>query len=92
MSNSFPFVIQNLIFKIEQLNHLKNKQVIKTWSRSSTIVPLMIGYTIAIYTGKEFVPIYITEQMIGHKLGEFALTRKFRGHLKIDKKTLRRKK
>nr|YP_009326921.1 30S ribosomal protein S19 [Codium simulans]ANJ70868.1 30S ribosomal protein S19 [Codium simulans] len=91
MPQSFPFVIQNLILKIEQLNKLKTKKVLKTWSRSSTIVPLMIGHTIAIYTGKEFIPIYITEQMIGHKLGEFALTRKFRGHIKNDKKTLRKK-
>ena len=91
MTRSFPFVCLNLIHKIEQLNKNQNKKVIKTWSRSSTIVPLMIGHTIAVYTGREFIPVFITEPMIGHKLGEFAPTRTFRGHIKTDKKALRRK-
>nr|YP_009532769.1 ribosomal protein S19 [Pedobesia claviformis]AYC65318.1 ribosomal protein S19 [Pedobesia claviformis] len=91
MSRQFPFISQSLLKKIKFLNFNKRHQVVKTWSRSSTIVPIMIGHTIAIYTGREFIPIFITEQMIGHKLGEFALTRTFRGHIKFDKKIIRRK-
>ena len=87
----FPFVSKSLFIKIQRLNNHKQSQVIKTWSRSSTIVPIMIGHTIAIYTGREFIPVFITEQMIGHKLGEFAPTRTFKGHIKTDKKILRRK-
>nr|YP_009306256.1 ribosomal protein S19 [Derbesia sp. WEST4838]AOP19160.1 ribosomal protein S19 [Derbesia sp. WEST4838] len=91
MTHTFPFVSKTLIKKIEQLNLIKKKQVLKTWSRSSTIVPIMIGHTIAIYNGKDFIPVFITEQMIGHKLGEFSPTRTFKGHIKNDKKILRRK-
>ncbi|MCU0537611.1 MAG: 30S ribosomal protein S19 [Hydrococcus sp. Prado102] len=85
-----PFVADSLLSKIEKLNDRNEKQVIKTWSRSSTIVPDMIGHTIAVHNGKQHVPIFISEQMVGHKLGEFAPTRTFRGHSKSDKKAGRR--
>nr|YP_009330324.1 30S ribosomal protein S19 [Lambia antarctica]ANN39055.1 30S ribosomal protein S19 [Lambia antarctica] len=91
MTRTFPFVADHLLKKIEQLNKQKIKKVLKTWSRSSTIVPIMIGHTIAVHNGKELIPVFITEQMVGHKLGEFSPTRTFRGHIKNDKKTLRRK-
>lgn len=84
-----PFVADHLLSKIEKLNERNEKQVIKTWSRASTIVPEMIGHTIAVYNGKQHVPVYITDQMVGHKLGEFAPTRTFRGHTKSDKKAKR---
>jgi small subunit ribosomal protein S19 len=80
-----PFVADHLLSKIEKLNAKGEKQVIKTWSRASTILPQMIGHTIAVHNGRQHVPVYITDQMVGHKLGEFALTRSFRGHIK-DKK------
>jgi small subunit ribosomal protein S19 len=80
-----PFVADHLMRKIEKLNATGDKQVIKTWSRASTILPQMIGHTIAVHNGRQHVPVYISEQMVGHKLGEFALTRTFRGHTK-DKK------
>jgi small subunit ribosomal protein S19 len=66
--------------KVEDLNESKKKQVIKTWSRASTIVPEFVGHTIAVHNGKNFIPVYITENLVGHKLGEFAPTRIFRGH------------
>jgi small subunit ribosomal protein S19 len=75
-----PFVDEPLMKKVQALNASNEKKVVKTWSRRSTIVPEMIGHTIAVHNGKKFVPIYITEQMIGHKLGEFSPTRSFRGH------------
>lgn len=75
-----PFVDDHLIKKVDALNESGRKQVIKTWSRRSTIVPTMVGHTIAVHNGHKFVPVYITENMVGHKLGEFALTRTFRGH------------
>ncbi len=75
-----PFIHESLTKKIEAMNSRNEKKVIKTWSRSSTIIPSMIGHTIAVYNGRKHVPIYITEQMIGHKLGEFAPTRLFKGH------------
>lgn len=80
-----PFVADHLMTKIEKMNARNEKQVIKTWSRASTILPNMIGHTIAVHNGKQHVPVYVTEQMVGHKLGEFAPTRTFRGHTK-DKK------
>ena len=86
MITKIPFIAINLLNTIEDLNNQGKKKVIKTWSRSSTIVPIMIGHTIAIYNGKEHIPILITEQMVGHKLGEFALTRNFRSHVKKQKK------
>lgn len=84
-----PFVADHLLRKIESLNARNEKQVIKTWSRASTIVPQMIGHTIAVHNGKQHVPVYVTDQMVGHKLGEFAPTRTFRGHAKSDKKARR---
>lgn len=84
-----PFVADHLLSKIEKLNERNEKQVIKTWSRASTIVPEMIGHTIAVYNGKQHVPVYVTDQMVGHKLGEFAPTRTFKGHTKSDKKAKR---
>jgi small subunit ribosomal protein S19 len=82
-----PFVSVNLLKKIELLNSSGKKDTLKTWSRSSTILPTMIGHTIGVYNGKQHVPVYITDQMIGHKLGEFSPTRNFRSHVKGDKKT-----
>lgn len=85
-----PFVADHLLKKIEKLNVKGDKQVIKTWSRASTIIPQMIGHTIAVHNGRQHVPVYVSEQMVGHKLGEFAPTRTFRGHVKGDKKAARR--
>ena len=85
-----PFVADKLLKKIEKLNEKKEKNVIKTWSRASTILPLMVGHTIAVHNGRQHIPIFISEQMVGHKLGEFAPTRTFRGHAKGDKKAGRR--
>jgi len=84
-----PFIADSLLSKIEKLNEKGDKQVIKTWSRASTIIPAMIGHTIAVHNGRQHVPIFISEQMVGHKLGEFAPTRTFRGHSKSDKKARR---
>jgi small subunit ribosomal protein S19 len=75
-----PFVDSPLQHDVAALNERNEKKVVKTWSRRSTIVPDMIGHTIAVHNGKKFIPVYITEQMIGHKLGEFAPTRTFKGH------------
>jgi len=75
-----PFVDKKLLAKIIEMNKKKDKKVIKTWSRASTIFPEMVGHTIAVHDGRKHVPIYITEDMVGHKLGEFAPTRTFRGH------------
>ncbi len=75
-----PYVAKSLLKKIQKLNESNKKEVVKTWSRRSTIFPDFVGHTIAVHNGKEFIPVYITEDMVGHKLGEFALTRKFGGH------------
>lgn len=75
-----PFIDKSLLEKIERLNQANEKKIIKTWSRRSTIIPEMIGHTIAVHNGKKFIPVYITENLVGHKLGEFAPTRFFRGH------------
>lgn len=75
-----PFVDSHLMKKIELLNRRFEKKVVKTWSRRSTIFPEMVGHTIAVHNGKKFIPVYITENMVGHKLGEFAPTRTFKGH------------
>ncbi|KYO63927.1 MULTISPECIES: 30S ribosomal protein S19 [Thermovenabulum] len=75
-----PFVDPKLLKKIKAMNEKREKKVIKTWSRDSTIIPEMVGHTIAVHDGKKHVPVYITEDMVGHKLGEFAPTRTFRGH------------
>ncbi len=84
-----PFVADHLLTKIEKMNAKGDKQVVKTWSRASTIIPQMIGHTIAVHNGRQHVPVYVSEQMVGHKLGEFAPTRTFRGHVKSDKKARR---
>ncbi|AGM24784.1 30S ribosomal protein S19 [Spiroplasma syrphidicola EA-1] len=75
-----PFADQHLIKKVEDLNKANKKEVIKTWSRRSTIFPDFIGHTFAVHNGKEHIPVYVTEDMVGHKLGEFSPTRKFGGH------------
>ena len=75
-----PYVFERLLKRIKNNNANGKKEVIKTWSRRSTIYPDFVGHTIAIHNGKEFIPVYITEDMVGHKLGEFSLTRKFGGH------------
>ena len=79
-SKKMPFVAPKLLKRIEAMNESGEKQVLKTWSRASTIYPQMVGHTIAVHDGRKHVPIYITEEMIGHKLGEFAPTRTFKGH------------
>jgi small subunit ribosomal protein S19 len=84
-----PFIAASLLTKIQTQNEKSQKVTIKTWSRSSTIIPIMIGHTIAVHNGREHIPVFITDQMVGHKLGEFALTRTFRGHVKKDKKAKR---
>ncbi len=75
-----PFVDLPLLEKVEAMNQSGDKKVIKTWSRRSTVVPEMIGHTVAVHNGKKFIPVYVTENMVGHKFGEFAPTRLFRGH------------
>ena len=75
-----PFVDVPLLEKIEVMNRSGEKKVVKTWSRRSTVVPEMVGHTLAVHNGKKFIPVYITENMVGHKLGEFAPTRQFKGH------------
>ena len=85
-SKKKPFIAPELLKRIEAMNENGNKEVLKTWSRASTIYPQMVGHTIAVHDGRKHVPIYITEEMIGHKLGEFAPTRTFKGH-SGDKKT-----
>jgi small subunit ribosomal protein S19 len=87
-----PFIAYHLLKKIEQMNLNKEKKIIKTWSRSSTILPIMIGHTIAVYNGKQHVPVYISEQIIGHKLGEFVITRNFRSHIKNNRKLKNKRK
>ena len=81
-----PFVEAKLLARIEAMNEANEKKVIRTWSRSSTIFPQMVGHTIAVHDGRKHVPVYVTEDMVGHKLGEFAPTRSFRGHA-ADKKS-----
>ncbi|HFD6297226.1 TPA: 30S ribosomal protein S19 [Staphylococcus aureus] len=84
-----PFVDEHLMRKVEAQEGSEKKQVIKTWSRRSTIFPNFIGHTFAVYDGRKHVPVYVTEDMVGHKLGEFAPTRTFKGHVADDKKTRR---
>ncbi|HTG69570.1 MULTISPECIES: 30S ribosomal protein S19 [Paenibacillus] len=85
-----PFIDGYLLKKVEVLNETEKKVVIKTWSRRSTIFPQFIGHTFAVYDGRKHVPVYVTEDMVGHKLGEFAPTRTYKGHAGEDKKTGRR--
>ena len=84
-----PFVAYHLLKKINKMNQEGKKDTITTWSRSSTILPSMVGFTIAIHNGKQHVPIFISDQLVGHKLGEFVSTRNFKSHIKIDKKAKR---
>ncbi len=81
-----PYVFDRLLKKVQELNNTGKKEVIKTWSRRSTIYPDFIGHTFAVHNGHEFIPVYVTEDMVGHKLGEFAQTRKFGGHGQDKKK------
>ena len=81
-----PFADESLLKKIDAANAADDKAVIKTWSRRSTIFPSFVGHTIAVYDGRKHVPVYVTEDMVGHKLGEFVATRNFRGHIKDEKK------
>jgi small subunit ribosomal protein S19 len=87
-----PYVEPKLLKKIEDMNKQGEKRVIRTWSRASTVFPQMVGHTIAVHDGRRHVPIYITENMVGHKLGEFAPTRTYRGHTYKEKRTRVRKK
>jgi small subunit ribosomal protein S19 len=75
-----PFVDTHLLEKVEQMNRANEKKVTRTWSRRSTVVPEMLGHTLAVHNGKKFIPVYVTENMVGHKLGEFAPTRTFKSH------------
>ena len=84
-----PYCDERLLAKVEKLNEEDKKEALKTWSRSSTIYPQMIGHTIAVHDGRKHVPVYVTEDMVGHKLGEFVATRTFRGHGKDEKKSKR---
>jgi small subunit ribosomal protein S19 len=84
-----PYIAYHLLKKITLLNQKGSKDVIKTWSRASTILPLMIGHTISVYNGQKHVPIYISDQLVGHKLGEFVPTRTFRSHRKTERKIKR---
>ena len=85
-----PFVAESLEKKIDALNAANDKKVVKTWSRSSTILPTFVGHTIAVHDGRKHVPVYVTEDMVGHKLGEFVATRTYRGHGKDEKKSGRK--
>ena len=84
-----PFVAYHLLKKINKMNTESKKDTITTWSRSSTILPSMVGFTIAVYNGKQHVPIFISDQLVGHKLGEFVSTRNFKTHIKADRKSKR---
>ena len=85
-----PFVDDHLMKKVDVANETGSKNVIKTWSRRSMIVPAMLGHTIAVHDGRKHVPVFVSENMVGHKLGEFAPTRTFKGHVKEDRKAKRR--
>jgi small subunit ribosomal protein S19 len=86
-----PFCEERLLKRITQMNEKGEKKVVRTWSRSSTVMPEMIGHTIAVHNGKKFVPVYLTENMVGHKLGEFSITRTFRSHGGKTARTMRLK-
>ncbi len=89
-SKKGPWVGDRLMDRIESMNASNSKTMIRTWSRASTIFPEMVGHTIAVHDGRKHIPVFVTETMVGHKLGEFAPTRTFRGHVKDDKKGRRR--
>lgn len=84
-----PFVASQILKQVEDMNTSGKKTTITTWSRSSTILPFMIGHTFAVYNGQQHIPVFVTDQMVGHKLGEFSPTRTFRSHIKKDKKSKR---
>lgn len=84
-----PFIAHHLLKKINKINNTNKKETILTWSRSSIILPNMVGCTIGVYNGKQHVPIFISDQLVGHKLGEFVSTRTFKSHIKTDKKSKR---
>ena len=84
-----PFVDDHLRIKVDAMNSSGDRRVIKTWSRRSTVTPDMVGHTIAVHDGRKHVPVFVTEAMVGHKLGEFAPTRTFRGHIKDDRRSRR---
>nr|QBX98427.1 ribosomal protein S19 [Chloropicon sp. RCC4434] len=88
-SKKGPFVSNSLLKKLEKSISKNDKTMILSWSRSSTILPNMIGYTLGVYNGRQHVPVFVTDQMVGHKLGEFAPTRTFKGHVKKDKRAQR---
>ena len=90
-SKKGPFVEERLMTRIEKMNEANQKQMVRTWSRTSTIFPEMVGHTIAVHDGRKHVPVYCTESMVGHRLGEFAPTRTFRTHIKTDKMARRRR-
>ena len=85
-----PYIEPKLLKRIESMNQKKEKKVVRTWSRASVIFPQMVGHTIAVHDGRKHVPVFVSENMVGHKLGEFAPTRTFRGHVKDDRKAKRR--
>jgi small subunit ribosomal protein S19 len=89
-SKKGPWIEDRLLRRIEAMNESGTKSMVKTWSRTSTIFPEMVGHTIAVHDGRKHVPVFVTESMVGHKLGEFAPTRTFKGHVKDDKKGRRR--
>ena len=89
-SKKGPFVDAKLLRRVEEMNETKQKRMLKTWSRASTIFPEFVGHTIAVHDGRKHVPVFVSEAMVGHKLGEFALTRTFKGHEKDDRKSRRR--
>jgi small subunit ribosomal protein S19 len=84
-----PFIAHHLYKKIDKMKATGKKEVITTWARSSTVLPIMVGFTIAVYNGKQHIPVFISDQFVGHKLGEFVSTRTFKSHIKSDKKTKR---
>jgi small subunit ribosomal protein S19 len=82
-----PYVDEKLFERVDELNRIRQKKVLKTWSRRSTVMPEFVGHTLAVHNGKKFIPVYVTENMVGHRLGEFALTRTFRVHGAAEKAT-----
>jgi small subunit ribosomal protein S19 len=84
-----PYIAYHLLTKIKKMDEKGSKETIKTWSRASTILPSMVGHTIAVYNGQQHIPVFVSDQIVGHKLGEFAPTRTFRSHVKSDKKAKR---
>ena len=88
-SKKGPFAQERLLERVRQMNESGDKRVVRTWSRTSTIFPEMVGHTIAVHDGRKHVPVFVTEAMVGHKLGEFAPTRTFRGHVKDDRRSRR---